>query len=103
MENKLYTIDEITRLVGPVVQRYGITKAWLFGSYARGEARPDSDIDICIEEGKPLSLLKIGGLDTDLRATLKRNVDIVGHDFMRLDDSFVEEMNRDRIAIYETN
>ena len=46
MPEKPYTITELQRLIKLVAARYGVERVLLFGSYARGEAKPSSDIDI---------------------------------------------------------
>ena len=40
----ILTIDEIRMKIRPICEQYKIEKVWLFGSYARGEARVDSDM-----------------------------------------------------------
>jgi predicted nucleotidyltransferase len=100
MVKQAYTIDEIRAHVAPIARQYGLSHAWLFGSYARGEARPDSDVDIFIKEGKPLSLLDICGLDADLRDSLHCDIDVVGDDFMNLEQNFIDEVVKDRVEIY---
>ena len=54
MENALniYTINEIRNMVLPLIRKYRAEKAILFGSYARQEARSDSDIDLMVVGGK---------------------------------------------------
>ncbi|MDR0908381.1 MAG: nucleotidyltransferase domain-containing protein [Spirochaetaceae bacterium] len=96
----MYTIDEIKQRVAPIARQYGLSHAWLFGSYARGEATEGSDLDIFIKEGKPLSLLDISGLDSDLRDILHCDIDVVGDDFMDLEQSFINEVKKDRVEIY---
>ncbi|MEI6498750.1 MAG: nucleotidyltransferase family protein [bacterium] len=49
----------------------------LFGSFARGEEREDSDIDIMIDFTEAKSLMKIGGIQYDLEESLGRSVDLV--------------------------
>ena len=44
-----YSIDEISRRVAPVAKSYGLPAVYLFGSYARGEATPESDIDLLVD------------------------------------------------------
>ena len=45
----IYAVDEIARIVRPIAQRYGLRAVYLFGSYARGAATEDSDIDLMID------------------------------------------------------
>ena len=52
MSERVYTIGEISRMVGPILEQCGMEAAYLFGSYARGEADADSDIDVILV-GRP--------------------------------------------------
>lgn len=45
----VYTIDEIKDKIIPIAEQYNLSKVYLFGSYARGEADENSDIDIALE------------------------------------------------------
>jgi hypothetical protein len=65
--------DEILRIAA----RHGATNVRVFGSFARGEARPESDIDFLVEVGpKPGSWFP-AGLIIDLEKLLGRKIDIV--------------------------
>lgn len=59
----------------PVLRRNHVKKAGLFGSYARGEAKRKSDVDIIVEMKG--SLLDLAGLKIELEETLKKKVDIL--------------------------
>lgn len=64
--------------ITPVLKKYGIRSAGIFGSHARGDAKPESDVDILISLGdKPLSVWDIVGLREELSERLKKNVDLV--------------------------
>ena len=78
-----------------------IVRAWLFGSYSRGEEEIDSDIDILVDYDKSskLSLLKICGMMTDLEDILGKRVDLVENG--RLKDFAASSANNDKILIYE--
>ena len=52
MTDKIYTIDEIRKKVQPIAEKYKLNKVSLFGSYARGEATAESDIDLYIQASK---------------------------------------------------
>ena len=52
MSDKLYTLEEIREKVKPIAAAYGVERVYLFGSYARGEATAESDLDFRIDKGK---------------------------------------------------
>ena len=60
-----------------IAAKHGARKVWVFGSVARGEAGPESDIDLLVDMEPDRSLLDLGGLWSDLNELLGRNVDIV--------------------------
>ena len=62
-----YTIDEIKKRITPVAQKYGLSAVYLFGSYARGEANENSDIDLLVDlTGSKVHGILLGGLYVDL-------------------------------------
>ncbi|SRR5229473_3483988 len=60
-----------------IAARHGAKKIRVFGSVARGEARPDSDIDFLVDMEPGRSLFDLGGLLMDLQDVLGRKVDVV--------------------------
>ena len=78
-----------------------IDRAWVFGSFSRGEERPDSDIDIivAITPGCKFSILDHSGMICDLEDLLQRHVDLVKDG--TLPPFASESANRDKILIYE--
>lgn len=76
-EKRLRTIEEVKEKVVPILQRYGARRAGVFGSVARGDMRPWSDIDILVELDKELSLLDVVGIQQELEDALGRRVDLV--------------------------
>ena len=59
MNDKVFTIEEIVSLVKPIAEKYGIKEIYLFGSYARGEADEDSDLDFLVFGGESFKLTMI--------------------------------------------
>jgi hypothetical protein len=56
---------------------YRVRIAGLFGSYARSEQRPASDVDILVDPQEGATLFDLGGLNTELEALLGCRVDVV--------------------------
>ena len=61
----------------PILKRNDVEFAGIFGSYARGEAREESDVDVLIKFAKPKSLLKIVRLERELSEAAHKKVDLV--------------------------
>ena len=72
-----YTIEEIKEKTVPIAKKHGISRMCLFGSYARGEANDDSDVDIFVDKGKMTSLYKYYAFVYELEQILNRHVDVV--------------------------
>lgn len=75
----IYTIEEIKNRVLPVIQKYNIPAMYLFGSYARGEATEESDLDFLVDTtGTRLtSLLSLGELYCDLEEIFQKEIDLI--------------------------
>ena len=72
-----YTIDEIRQKTAPLAKQYGISKMSLFGSYARGEANDESDVDLVIDRGRLRGLIQYFSFVHDLEENLNCHVDVV--------------------------
>ena len=70
-------IEEIKSKINPILKRYGVSKAAIFGSYARGEMREYSDIDILVEIEQDISLLDFIGLKLEIEEVLGKKIDLV--------------------------
>lgn len=78
-----------------------VLKAWIFGSFARGEEKPWSDMDILVQYDReqPIGLLKIAGMQLDLEDLLGLEVDLVEDGTLR--PWAVESVNNEKRLIYE--
>ena len=94
-----YTIDEIKVKVSPIAKDYGIRRASLFGSYARGTANDNSDIDICIDKGRMRSLIQYFAFINDLEKSLQCHVDVVTSGIQV--EEFLNNILRDEVLLYE--
>lgn len=74
------TIKEIENKILPVLRKYHVRRASLFGSVVRGEITEESDIDLLVELPETASLLDLAGLKIDIEELLGRNVDVLTYD-----------------------
>lgn len=101
----VYNIDEIAKKIGAVAKNYSVDRIYLFGSYARGEAVEESDIDLIVNADK-LKGLNFFGFYEDLREEFQKNVDLITEaqiERKRADplyQKFIEEVEADRKVIY---
>jgi hypothetical protein len=96
------TTQAMQKIIADYFKTQPVLKAWLFGSYARGEETPQSDVDILFvpdRSGKPFTLFTMGGMYMDLKELLGKEVDLVEEGSLR--PYAAETANRDKILIYE--
>ena len=93
MSETVYSIEDIKRIVAPVARRHGVDRVYLFGSYARGGATAESDVDLCVEAARLRGLFALSGLRMDLEEALDKDLKASGahlcasvsHDVLTLD------------------
>ena len=91
----------IQQIIADYFKTQPVLKAWLFGSYSRGEQRKDSDIDILIlpDKSQHFSLFTLSGMYEDLKDLLGIEVDLITEGGLM---PFARETaDRDKILIYE--
>ena len=94
--------QSLTPLIKEFMSKQPVKKAWLFGSYSRGEETDSSDIDILVDYDNSnglVSLFKMGGILMDLTDLLDCKVDLV--EVRGLKSFARDSVNRDKILIYE--
>jgi predicted nucleotidyltransferase len=87
--------DEIMRLM----EQYGAYNVRVFGSVARGDAGPESDVDFLVEFRDGTTLWDTVGLWQDLQELLKREVNLVGEDEYNTDTRFMRRARKDAIPL----
>ena len=102
-----YTIEEIQRRVTPVAEKYRLAAVWVFGSYARGEATAESDVDLLADlKGSSVHGWIFGGLYNDLESALGTSIDLVTSGSLEQPTRFLSELDfrenlkRERMMIY---
>lgn len=92
-------ISTIKKTITPIARAYGVKRIYLFGSYAKGSANENSDIDLLVEKGKPMSLLKLSGMRQRVQEALELSVDLVTT--AGIEDEFYREISGTEILLYE--
>lgn len=99
MGQETFTIEEIKNIVSEIAERHGVKRIFLFGSYARGNAKSGSDLDFRIDKGQVKGLFALGGLYADLEEAFGLPVDLLVSE--SLNDEFKKEISSEEILIYE--
>lgn len=104
----VYSQEQLSSLVEPIAKKYRIPAVYLFGSYARGTANEDSDIDLIIETGgtEIKSLLQLSAVMLDLEEATGKTVDLITASSLRQKTDrastlrFRDAVNRERKTLY---
>lgn len=91
-------LSTIKSVLKEVLGKHQIRKIYLFGSYARGEATSESDVDILCDKGDISTLIEQGKLEEELEERLGKRVDLVFATSC-MDDHFKEQIEKDLIEL----
>ena len=105
----VYTIDDLRRIIAPIAERYGLRAVYVFGSYARGKANADSDIDLLVDlTGTNIrSLFALGSVYCDLESVLGKSIDLIPVSSLEQtsknasDELFRNAVQTERVRIYD--
>ncbi|MCL1816605.1 MAG: nucleotidyltransferase domain-containing protein [Clostridiales bacterium] len=92
-------LEEIKNIVFPIALSYGVERVSLFGSYARNEAHPDSDIDLCIDKGAIRDYFMLAGFQRELEEGLGLRVDVLTTG--ALSKEFLSSIKNEEVELYE--
>ena len=95
----MLTLDIIKESLSPFINEYGISKAGVFGSYARNQANESSDIDLIIDFQKEFGLIKLLNLKMLLEEKLGKKVDIIEYSCLKPD--FANSVLKEVIVFYD--
>lgn len=99
MNDKIYSIEEIQTRISPIAMQYGVERVYLFGSYAKGCATEESDIDLRIGKGMLRGLFALSGMRLEICDVLSKEVDLLTTN--SLDEKFRNKIREDEVLIYE--
>ena len=95
----ILTIKEIKNRIKHVMTKHHVKDVYLFGSYARGEANKNSDVDIYCDSGDVNTLIAEVSFVNELEEALNKKVDLVTIG-SKMDDYFKEEIEKDAIKLF---
>ncbi len=90
--------DEIEGKIIGVLKEHGAVKISIFGSFARGEERPESDIDIIVRFNQPKSLLQLIRIEDELKIAVNRNLDLLTEH--SISPYLADTIRRDEVVIF---
>ncbi len=99
MDERVLTIEKIVGLVKPIAEKYHVDEIFLFGSYARGEADADSDLDFLVYGGENFKLTMIFALAEELREVLQKDVDVFEIHEINTDSEFYSAIMKERLLV----
>jgi len=102
MRDTIYSLDEIKNVVAPIAIKYDVERIFLFGSYARGEARGDSDIDFIIDKGR-IRGLQFAGMLGDLQDNFDKSIDLLTISGIADDEGefgFKQRIEKEMVLVY---
>ena len=97
----MVSLADISSAASRMLVQYDVSEAYLFGSFARGEQTPDSDIDLRLVCGNTMTFGTLYELSHELDKELGRKVDIVTNPPERMRPAFRKSIEQDEVRIYE--
>lgn len=99
----MITLADISSAASRVLPRYDVREAYLFGSFARGEQTPESDIDLRLVCGYTMTFGTLYELSLEFKEALGRKVDIVTNPPEHMRPAFRKSIEQDEACIYEAS
>lgn len=95
----IYSLEEIAGLLRPILERYHARGASIFGSYARGEASSDSDLDVIVHGGPDFHRTDVFSIAEDLFDASGKRVDVFDESELTEDSDFAKQALGESIVI----
>ncbi|MBO6309481.1 MAG: nucleotidyltransferase domain-containing protein [Oribacterium sp.] len=99
MTNSVLTIEMIKDVIAPIAAKYGVESIYVFGSYARGEATIDSDIDFLVFGGKGFKLSMVYALAEEIREAFGKDVDVFEINEINVGSDFYENVMKEKVLV----
>ncbi len=99
MSADILKIDEIADIIKPIIQKYNIAEVYIFGSYARNEAYPESDIDFLVFGGEKFRLTDIFAFAEELRRVLDKKIDVFEINEVNENSDFYRQIMNEKVLV----
>ena len=99
MNTSILKIDEIADIIRPIIQKYNIAEVYIFGSYARNEVSPDSDIDFLVSGGDKFRLTDIFAFAEELRRVLDKKIDVFEINEVNENSDFYRQIMNEKVLV----
>ena len=99
MNRCIFTLEDIAKVVKPLAEKYHVKAIYLFGSYARGEADENSDVDFLVYIDEGFKLTNVLALGEELREALQKRVDIFEIHEINKDSDFYRNVMREKVLV----
>ena len=96
----MITPTDISTAASRVLAQYDVSEAYLFGSFARGEQTPNSDIDLRLVCGNAMTFGTLYELSHELERELGRKVEIVTNPTEHMRPAFRKSIKQEEIRLY---
>ena len=99
MSEAVLSLNRIKEIVKPIALKYQVKEIYLFGSYARGEATDESDLDFLVFGGENFKLTMIFSLAEELREAFQKNVDVFEIHEVNQHSVFYDTIMKERLLV----
>lgn len=93
------TIEEISDMIKPIAKKHNVEKAIVFGSYARGTATPQSDLDVIVYGGEGFRGRTVFAIAEELHEASGKNVDVYERKEIADDSPLLEAVEREGVVV----
>lgn len=94
--NGVLSFEYIKECVAPIAKKYKVQEIYLFGSYARGEADENSDLDFLVYGGEDFKLVMILAIAEELSEVFKKDIDAFEIREIKTDSEFYRNIMREK-------
>ena len=101
MTTKIYTLEDIKKMLNEVLMYTEVEKVILFGSYAKNKPTEQSDIDIIIDSNGKVKGLKYFAIIDMIKEKFNKDVDVIEKTEIDKNSKIEKEIERTGIVVYE--